>query len=160
MRRRHKADATKHPPLDPASHAARSISRYSAFNAFVERAQDTIEIIGGPDELYVFTGSPPDLFGFLWFDHEGMHDARSAVEHGELTYDAAAHLVTSLATIYRSCDSAERFNHAVAGRWVTVTDSEAMYSSIMKAVQRVRAVVPPRRPHGDYLQDRMYSPQS
>lgn len=159
MRARHNHESANHPPLDPAGSAARSLTRYRAFDAFVMRAQDTLEVISGSDELYVFTGAPPSLFGFLWFDHDGIHDARSAVEHGELSYGAAAQLITSLATIYRSYDNVDRFHHAIAGRWVTVTDSEAMYSSIRKAVHRVRAAVVPRYPDVHQLQDRMHFPQ-
>ena len=158
MRVRDNKEPDGHPPLDPKSAAARAITRFSAFDAFVRCARDTIEVVGGPDDLYVFTGDPPHLFGFVWFDHDGMHDARSAIEHGELTYDAVAQLVTSLGTIYRSHEHVGRLHHAMEGRWVTVIDSKAMYRSITKVVQRVRSAVAPRHPDVYQLQDRMHFP--
>ncbi|MHB9004790.1 MAG: hypothetical protein ACYC6C_12165, partial [Coriobacteriia bacterium] len=145
---------------DPASTAARAIAGCSEFEAFARCARDTIEVIGGSDILYVFTGSPPHLFGFVWFDLDGMHDTRSAVEHGELTYDAAMQILSSLGTIYRSYDHVERFHHAVQGRWVTVVDSQVMHSSITKAIHRVRSAVTARHPDAYRLQDRMQFPQS
>lgn len=159
MRVRHNPEPDRRPPLDPTSAPAQAIADCSEFEAFARCARDTIEVIGGPDVLYVFTGGPPHLFGFVWFDRDGMHDARSAVEHGELTYDAAAQLLGSLGTIYRSYDHVPRFHHAVEGRWVTVTDSPAMHSSITKAVQRVRAAVAPRHHDAYRPQDRMQFPQ-
>ena len=125
---------SKQAALDAQSQAAQWIDRSGALAEFAAKANDRVEVIPGDGSLYAYVGKPPKAFGIVWFDEEGRHDVRSAMEQGAMVRDAAAQLVNQLGKIYETNASAERFEYHAGGHKIVVTPSSEMYAAVRDAI--------------------------
>jgi hypothetical protein len=127
-----------HPPLDDGSVAARRLeTRRQPLEAFVAKVHDRLELVPDADAVYVFIGRPPDTFGIAWLTDGAEHNLKTLIQARGLAPASAQAISERLREVYEAHRAAERRSATIAGKKVTVTQSDAFAADVRRIVLEV-----------------------
>jgi hypothetical protein len=128
------------PPLDPQSSAARRLEQHrAAIDGFASRVKDRLELVPGPDTVYVFIGKPPDAFGIAWIRGDQEHNLKTLMKARNLSAQTIQNVSEMLRSSYAAHRDEPRFQATAGGKRITVIPSDAFALEVQRIVREVEA---------------------
>jgi len=117
-----------YPALDPASAGAQRIENFRLqLESLIKKVNDRYEAVPAQNALYVFLGSPPDMFGIVWFlegDAE-EHNLKKLMAKKGLSMKKGEGIMQKLRTAYTEVENEARYSTLAAGKQVIIVPSDS-----------------------------------
>ncbi len=117
-----------YPALDPASAGAQRIEKFRLqLESLIKKVNDRYEAVPAQNALYVFLGSPPGMFGIVWFlegDAE-EHNLKKLMSKKGLSQKKVEVIMQKLRTAYTEVENEVRYSTLAAGKQVIVVPSDS-----------------------------------
>lgn len=128
----------QYPALDSAAPSAECIKRFSPqLTELTGKVRDRIEVIPAEDNLYIYIGKPPGMFGMVWYENGKEVNFKSLAKDKGLPQSKVLTLSGKLGDIYARSTEYQRFTANIAGRDIIVTPSENFEKDISQVLNEI-----------------------
>ena len=123
-------------PLDQTSAAARQLENLQKPLAdFIQKTDDTIEVIPSDNTAYIFLGEPPKRFGITWIEQDGsVHNFKSLVEDKGVSEIKLQRMVGKLREAYIESKTTERNSTTISGKQVVIAPCADLAKNIEQVI--------------------------
>ncbi len=123
-------------PLDQSSSAAQQLENLQQPLAdFIQKTDDSFEVIPSDSTAYIFLGEPPKKFGITWIEQDGsIHNFKSLVEDKGVSEIKLQRMVGKLRDAYIDSKTTERNSATIGGKQVVVTPCADLADNIKQVI--------------------------
>ncbi|RJQ49181.1 MAG: hypothetical protein C4538_02500 [Nitrospiraceae bacterium] len=128
----------EYPLLDPGAPSTEQLNKFNAqLSELLNKVHDRIEVVPAENNVYVYIGKPPGMFGMVWFEDGKEVNFKSLVKDKGLSQKKVQTLSGKLGDVYERSKQYQRYTAKIADRDIIVTPSDAFEQEISQVIQGI-----------------------